>query len=138
MLAPTSRASSLAYTFLYVALAGIGAIQLFHFVLDQYAIAGFWQAWVAEYPIAGTYVPFAAIAFACGIIVGLVVGALAGVRANAIAAWAGLGACVLSFLAATVVGGVQWALSNPALIGPLCIAVGLLLGALLGRKIRYA
>ena len=89
---PASRYSSLAYRCLYIALACVGAIQLFFLVLEQYAIAGFRERWIAEYPIAGTYVPFAAIAAACGVFVGLIVGALAGAGAFAIAAWAGLGA----------------------------------------------
>jgi hypothetical protein len=135
---PSSRATRLAYTFLYVALTCVGAIQLFHLAMEQYAISSFWHRWVVEYPIAGTYLPYAAIALVCGVLVGFVVGALAGPRSWSIAGWAGVAVCVLSVITAIAVGGIEWVVTNPALLGPVFTAVGLLLGASVGRKIRHA
>jgi hypothetical protein len=138
MLMPASQASKTALLFLYVSLAGVGSIQLFVLFLEQYAVARFWEHWVVKYPIAGTYVPFCIIALASGALVGSVVGILTRARALVIAAWAGLGVCLLSFLTAAVAGGVDWAMANVALIAPPLIAAGLVLGALLGRKLRHA
>jgi len=133
-----SRVTSLALGFLYVALACVGAIQLFVLVLEQYTMARFWEKWVVDYPLAGTYLPFCVIALASGILVGLVVGILAKAKGPAIAAWAGFCACILSFIAATAAGGITWAAINIAFIAPPFIAGGLLLGALAGRKLRHA
>ena len=124
--------------FLYVALACVGAIQLFVLVLEQYTIARFWEHWVVEYPIAGTYIPFCVIALVSGVLIGSLVGLLARARALVVAAWAGLSVCVLSFLAAAVAGGIDWAVANVTLIAPPIIAAGLVFGALLGRKLRHA
>jgi hypothetical protein len=120
---PAPRASQAALNFLYVALACVGAIQLFVLILEQYTIARFWEHWVVKYPIAATYIPFCIMAKA---------------RALAVAAWAGLSVCVISFVAAAAAGGIDWAVANVALIAPPLIAAGLVLGALLGRKLRHA
>ena len=133
-----SRFTGLALSFLYVALACVGAIQLFVLFLEQYTMARFWEKWVVDYPLAGTYVPFCVIALASGTLVGVVVGILAKAKALAIATWAGLCACILSLIAATAAGGITWAVINIALIAPPLIAGGLLLGALAGRKLRHA
>src|SRR6266446_7220013 len=122
-----SRSSELAYSFLYVALAGVGAILLFQFVLEQYAMARFWEHWIAEYPVVGTYLPFCVIAVASGVLIGLVLGLLVRTKALALSAWAGFGVCVLSFVAASAAGGIQWAVTNVALIAPPAIASGLFL-----------
>lgn len=135
---PASRASQAALKFLYVALACVGAIQLFVLILEQYTIARFWERWVVEYPIAATYIPLCVIALASGVLVGSVVGVLAKSRALALAVWAGLSVCILFFLAATVAGGIAWAMANVTLIASPIIAVGLVLGAMLGRKLRHA
>src|SRR5580765_8066661 len=102
-----SRSKELVYSFLYVSLAGVGAILLFQLVLEQYAMARFWEHWVVEYPVAGTYIPLCAIAVASGTLVGLVLGIFARARSLVIVVCAGLGVCVLSFIAADVVGGID-------------------------------
>jgi hypothetical protein len=122
----------------FAVLACVGAIQLFDLLLKQYVVTEFMERCIAVYPIAGTYVPFVGIAVVSGIVVGLVVGALGGTKAVTIAAWAAFGVCALHFLTASLVGGVQWAVTNPAILAAPSIAAGLLLGALLGRKIRHA
>jgi len=134
----TPRYARLAYSAVFAVLACVGAIQLFDLVLKQYVVTEFMERCITLYPVAGTYVPFVGIGVASGAFVGLVVGALAGTAAAPIAASAGLGACVLHFLTASLVGGVWWAVTNPALLVAPSIATGLLLGALLGRKIRHA
>jgi hypothetical protein len=138
MLRPAFQANKTALLVLYVSLACVGAIQLFVLILEQYAIARFWEHWVVQYPIAGTYIPFCIIALASGALVGSAVGILARERALVIAAWAGLSVCLLSFLAVAVAGGIDWAMANVALIAPSVIAAGLVLGALFGRKLRHA
>ena len=90
MLMPAFQANKTALLVLYVSLACVGAIQLFVLILEQYTIARFWERWVVQYPIAGTYIAFCIIALASGAFVGLAVGILARARALVIAAWAGL------------------------------------------------
>jgi hypothetical protein len=124
--------------FLYIAVACVGALQLFTLILEQYAMARFWEHWVVKHPIAATYIPFCIIALASGALVGSAVGILAKARALTIATWAGLSVCVLSLVAAAAAGGIDWALANVALIAPPLIAAGLVLGALLGRRLRHA
>jgi hypothetical protein len=135
---PATRFGRFGYDFLYVAVASVGAIQLFQIVLEQHAIARFWETWVVKYPLAGMLVPLAAIALACGIIFGLAVGAIAGKRALRLAGWAAFVVCALHLLSAAVAGGILWALTNFMLVVPLFTGLGLLLGALLGRKLRRA
>jgi hypothetical protein len=135
---PAPRVSQTALNFLYVALACVGAIQLFVLILEQYAIARFWERWVVKYPIAATYIPFCIIALVSGVLVGSAIGMLAKAKALAVAAWAGLSVCVLSFVAAAAASGIDWTVANVALIAPPLIAAGLVLGALLGRRLRHA
>ena len=135
---PTSQYARLAFSAVFALLACVGAIQLFDLVLKQYVVTEFMERCIAVYPIAGTYVPFVAIAVVSGIAVGLVVGALGGTMAIQVAAWAASGVCALHFLTASLVGGVRWAVTNPAIIAAPSIAAGLLLGAWLGRKIWHA
>src|SRR5437868_5877743 len=116
----------------------LGAIQLFDLALKQYVVTEFMERCIAAYPIAGTYVPFVGIGVASGLVVGLVVGALSGALAVPIGVSAGFAVCVLHFLTASLVGGVQWAMTNLALLAAPSIAAGLLLGALLGGKVRHA
>src|SRR5882672_3902603 len=138
MSAPSTPASQLGWDVLYVATASIGSSLLFSVVLEQYAEIGVWEWCVANSPLAGMIVFTAASALVCGIAFGFALGVIAGNRAVRLAAWTGLIVCVLHSLNAALVGGVQWALTNIMLGAPVFTAVGLLLGAVLGRKLRRA
>ena len=81
---------------------------------------------------------FATIAVASGIISGLVLSIFEREHSVRIAIWAGLLTCALHFAIATNVGGPAWALSNYALLAAPCLAIGLVLGALLGSGVRHA
>ena len=71
----------------------------------------------------------------------LVVGALAALTPRTSlrsVTWAAVATCVLGFGAAVVAGGVAWAVTtSTVLAGPL-LASGLVLGALLVRRVRHA
>src|SRR5262249_4279172 len=88
---PPLRVKQGALTFLYVALGCVGALELFQVILEQYAIARFWEPWVAKYPTTATYLPLCVIALASGTLVGGLIGVLAQTKALGIAGWAGLG-----------------------------------------------
>jgi len=105
---------------------------------ERLAEIGVWEWCVANSPLAGMIVFTAASALVCGIAFGFALGVIAGNRAVRLAAWTGLIVCVLHSLNAALVGGVQWALTNIMLGAPVFTAVGLLLGAVLGRKLRRA
>jgi hypothetical protein len=101
-------------------------------------MARFWESWVSRRGLIGAMVPFVTIAVASGLFVGFVVGALIRDHSIRVAAWAGVLACAMWLAAALAVGGLEWAAHNYSLLGAPCIAIGLLVGALLGRQIRHA
>jgi len=88
--------------------------------------------------MAGFLAPFATVALVSGFLFGLVLSVSERKHPVQIALWAGLLMCVLQLVTAVAVSGLAWAASNYALLGAPCLAVGLLLGALLGRKIWHA
>jgi len=88
--------------------------------------------------MAGFLAPFATVALVSGFLSGLVLSVSERKHPVQIALWAGLLMCVLQLVTAVAVGGLAWAASNYALLGAPCLAVGLLLGAMLGRKIWHA
>jgi hypothetical protein len=88
--------------------------------------------------MAGFLAPFATIALISGLLSGLFLSVFERTHPVRIALWAGLLMCVLQLAIAVTVGGLVWAASNYALLGAPCLAVGLLLGAVLGHKIWHA
>jgi hypothetical protein len=134
----TSTRGRIARDVLPAAAACVGALELFDLALAQWATLRIWEPWVIEYPVLGFIGPFGAIALACGVIVGLIVGVLVRPNSLLVAAWAGALTCVLSFGAALMVGGISFVVSNYAVIAAPLLAVGLLAGALLGRNVRHA
>ena len=136
--APVPKFNALALKVLCITLACVGALVLYQVVLAQYTMTRFGEKWIVENPLLGTYVPLFAMALASGAVVGMLVGILGGTKALAISAWAGLCACVVMFVAAAAAGGIAWAITSIVLITTPLIAVGLVLGALAGRKLRHA
>jgi hypothetical protein len=134
----TSTRGRIARDVFLAAAVCIGALELFDLALAQWAALRIWDPWVIEYPVLGFIGPFGVIALACGVTGGLIVGALVRPNSLLVAAWAGALACVLSFGAALVVGGISFVVGNYAVIAALLLAVGLLAGALLGRHVRHA
>ena len=134
----TSTRGRIARNVLLAAFACVGALELFYWALAQWAALRIWEPWVIEYPVLGFVGPFGAIALACGVVVGLIVGAFVRPNSLLVAAWAGALAWILSFGAALVVGGISFVVGNYAVIAAPLLAVGLLAGALLGRHLRHA
>ena len=134
----TSTQGRIARDVLLAAAACVGALELFYWALEQWAALRIWEPWVIEYPVLGFVGPFGVIALACGVVVGLIVGAFVRLNSLLVAAWAGALAWILSFGAALVVGGISFVVGNYAVIAAPLLAVGLLAGALLGRRVRHA
>jgi hypothetical protein len=123
---------------LLVVLSCVGAFEVFYWAFGQWAASRFSEPWAVEYPTIGVMGPFAVIALLSGFLVGALLAAVIRAKSLRIAAWSGAAACVLSFGAAVVAGGVEWAFSEgTVLVGPF-VAGGLVLGALLVCKVRHA
>jgi hypothetical protein len=135
---PTSTRDRIARDVFFAAATFVSVLELFYWALAQWATLRIWEPWVVEYPVLGYAGPFAAIALACGTVVGLIVGVL--VRANPlrIAAWAGAIACVVSFGSALIVGGLSFVMGTYSEIAAPLLAVGLLAGAYISRGVRHA
>ena len=114
---------ALAFDVLLVAAVSIGAIKLFELGLREFAATAFWKDWAAGHAFAGRLVPALAIAAACGCFAGLVLG---GFSAAVVVA--------LDFGGTLVSDGPRGLLTGFAL-APVCIGLGLLAGAALGRKL---
>jgi hypothetical protein len=135
---PANRFGKTTYDVLYVAVAALGSSQAFQFALQQYVTTELWRMCIANDPLTGMLVSFSSIAVISGLIFGLIVGAATGARALRLAGWAALVVCILHFAAAIAAGGAGWALNNPVLVAPFFIGLGLILGALLGRRVWSA
>ena len=124
--------------FLFVAVSCVAAFALFYWAFSLWAASRFAEPWATAHPVIGLMGPFAVIALLSGSLVGALATALTHANSLRIVVWAGVLACLLSFGAAVVAGGVEWATSEgTVLLGPF-VAVGLVLGALLIRKFRHA
>ena len=116
----------------------VGALELFQWLFAQWAMLRIWESWVPRYPVLGIYAPFFAIAVLAGVVVGACVAAFAHSKSKRNLAWAAALACILSFGAAAVAGGVAWAVSEPTvLLGP-SIGLGLVIGGVVVRKVAHA
>lgn len=129
-----ARIARIALDLVLVAAAVLGAMKLFELGLHQLAATAFWKAWAAEHSGAGKLAPTLGIAVACGLLVGLVLGGIAGARAWLLACWASAAVIVLDFGAMIMAEGPGGVLTVFGL-APLCISVGLLLGAAAGGKL---
>jgi hypothetical protein len=118
--------------------AACGAYFLSDFSFRLFASSSVSDSFGEMDTMAGFLDPFATIALVSGLLSGLVLSVSERKHPVRIALWAGLLMCVLQLVIAVAVGGLAWAASNYALLGAPCLAVGLLLGALLGRKIWHA
>ena len=133
----TARAARVALDLVLIAAATLGAMKLFELGLQQLAATAFWKTWAAEHTASGKFVPTLAIGVACGLLVGLVLGGFAGSRARLLACWAGAAVVVLDLGAMIVADGPAGVLTAFAL-APLCVALGLPVGAALGTKLMPA
>jgi len=133
----TARAARVALDLVLIAAATLGAMKLFELGLQQLAGTTFWKTWTAEHSGAGRLVPALPIAVACGLLPGLVLGGFAGSRAWLLACWAGAAVVVLDLGAMIVADGPAGVLTAFAL-APLCVALGLPVGAALGTKLMPA
>ena len=136
--ASVSKFRGRVFSVLYVTAGCVGALVLYQFAVGQYTMTQLGDRWIAEYPLLGIFGPLFAIALASGMFVGVALGVLAGSRSLPVAAWAGLFACVSMITAAAVAGSLKDALTSITLITAPLIAAGLLLGAIVGRKLRHA
>ena len=109
-------------------------MKLFELGLRQLAGTALWKTWAAEHSGAARLVPALPVAVACGLLAGLVLGGFAGSRALSLACWAGAAVIVLDLGAMIVADGPTGVLTAFAL-APLCVALGLVLGAALGAKL---
>jgi len=125
---------ALAVDVLLVAAVSIGAIKLFELGLREFAATAFWKDWAAGHAFAGRLVPALAIAAACGCFAGLVLGGFAGARALRLGGFAAAVVVALDFGGTLVSDGPRGLLTGFAL-APVCIGLGLLAGAALGRKL---
>jgi hypothetical protein len=137
---PTSpnRYASVTREALFAVFAAFGAYFLSSLSFRLLASSSASDSFVAMDSLAGVLAPFATIALASGFLSGLVLSVAERKHSVRISLWAGLTICALQLVIAVAVGGLAWAASNYALLGAPCLAVGLLLGALLGRKIWHA
>jgi hypothetical protein len=133
-----SRNSTWAREGSFVVLASAGAYLLFHWALELLALSQMWDPWISAHALIGAFVPFATIAVASGLFVGAIVSVTIRDHSIRIVAWSGLFGCAMWLVLALAVGGMGFAIHNYALIGAPCLAVGLISGALLARKIRHA
>jgi len=123
---------------LFAVYAACGAYLLSSGSFGLFARTSLSESFVSMESMAGFLAPFATIALASGFLSGLVLSIFERKHSVRIALWAGLLMCALQLAIAIAVGGLVWAASNYALLGAPCLAVGLLLGALLGRRIWHA
>jgi len=138
MPSPPNRIGSVARETLFAVFAACGAYLLSSFSFRLFASSPVSDSFVAMDSMAGFLVPFATMALASGFLSGLVLSISERNHSVRIALGAGLLMCALQLAIAIFVGGLEWALANHALLGAPCLAVGLLLGALLGRKFWHA
>jgi len=118
--------------------AACGAYFLSDFSFQMFASSSVSDSFGEMDSMVGFLAPFTTFALVSGLVSGLVLSVFERKHPVRIALWAGLLMCVLQLAIAVVVGGLAWAASNYALLGAPCLAVGLLLGAVLGRKIWHA
>jgi len=133
-----NRYATVARDVLFAVFAAFGAYFLSSLSFRLFASSSVSDSFVAMDGMAGFLAPFATIAVLSGFLSGLALGAFERKHSVRIALWAGLLMCALQLAIAVAVGGLAWAASNYALLGAPCLAVGLLLGALLGCKIWHA
>jgi len=138
MPSPPTRWRSIIREAMFVVFASVGAYFLSSWLFQLFASSSLSEPFVAMNSPAGFVLPFASIALASGVVAGLVLSASERAHSVRIAVWAGALGCALQLAIAVVVGGLAWAASNYALIGAPAMALGLLLGALLGRTIWHA
>jgi len=81
--------------------------------------------------------PLATLAVASGTLVGVIVGASLRDHAMRIALWAGLLGYVMQLAIALLVGGVEFASQNYALLCAPCLAIGLVFGVLFSRQLWH-
>ena len=122
----------------FAVFAACGAYVLSSWSFGLFASSPVSEPFVGMDGMAAFMFPFAAIAVASGFLAGLIVSVSVREHSVRVALWAGLLGCAIQLVIAVAVGGLAWAAHNYALLGAPCLAVGLLLGALLGRKIRHA
>jgi hypothetical protein len=129
-----ARAARIALDIVLVAAALLGAMKLFELGLQQLAGTAFWKTWAAQHSIVGRLIPTLAVAVACGLLAGLVLGGFAGARGLVLAFWAG-SIVILVDLGGTfmTVGPKGWA--TLFALAPLGIAFGIYLGAVAGGKL---
>ena len=123
---------------LVVALACVGSLELFSLALRHWTVLRAWEPWVKDFPTLAVAGPLAVIACASGLVVGLLVAVAVPDRATRVAIWAGLLACIWWFSAALVVEGAAFASAPFSVLAAPLIAIGMLLGAKLGRRRRHA
>ena len=117
--------------------AAFATVALFILVLGQFAMARFWEPWVAQFGTFGISILFALVALATGFTVGAVVGFALGQRSSRVTLLAGV-LVAIAWLSGAVSylgsGKPTWS----SLIAAAMLAVGLVLGGFCIRHIRHA
>jgi hypothetical protein len=130
----TVRIARIAADVVLVVAVAIGTMKLYELGLRELAATGFWKSWIAGHSSAARLAPALAIALACGLVGGIVLGGFAGLRALFLGVWSGVLVVALDFGGMIVADGLKGILSGFAL-APLCIALGMVLGAAAGGKL---
>ena len=129
-----ARAARIAFDVLLVAAAVLGSMKLFELGLQQLAATGFWKTWAAQHSIVGRLIPTLAVAVACGLLAGLVLGGFAGGRGLVLAFWAGSIIIVVDLGGTFMTAGPKgWA--TLFALAPVFIAFGIYLGAVAGGRL---
>jgi hypothetical protein len=117
--------------------AAFATVALFILVLGEFAMARFWEPWVAQFGVLGTSVSFAFVALASGFAVGAVVGFALGHRSSRVTLLAGaLVAIAWLSGAVTYLGSAKPLWSS--FIAAAMLAAGLVIGGFCTRHIRHA
>ena len=134
MSSQTARAARIALDLVLVVAVTLGAMKLFELGLQQLGATAFWKTWAAQHSIVGRLIPTLALAVACGLLAGLVLGGFTGPRGLVLAFWAGSIIVVVDFGGTIMTVGPK-GLASLFALAPVFIAFGLYLGAVSGGKL---
>ena len=117
--------------------AAYASVAIFTWALGQLAMARFWEPWVRQFGVLAIEIPSVLVALASGFAIGAAVGFAFGRRALHIAALAGVLAAIAWLVGVATYpegGSLLWS----SAIAATTLAVGLVLGSICTRRIRYA